>query len=143
MEKDYIDKKVNKILSECDFNNIYEVVDYEDVLLLEDDLGSMYGFYFYIQKTKIILLNNNLSADHKKIVFAHELGHSVLHTKVNCAFTKRYTYMKPNIYENEANYFAYIMLKKMHLIDDMCIHSEELSQLDDKFLSLIKGAAGL
>ena len=62
--------------------------------------------YKYINKNKVVFINNRLSDEVKKFVLAHELGHAVLHTKNNCFYLKHNTFVKTNYFEVEANIFA-------------------------------------
>ena len=51
-------------------------------------------------------INNCLSEHEQKIVCAHELGHAILHTKLNILFLESNTHFIKNRYEIEANTFA-------------------------------------
>lgn len=88
-------------------SNPFDLADYLNCIIVETDLdASVRGFYQYHKRNKIIYLNNNLSESDKFIVCAHELGHSVLHTKDNIYFIQNYTLFGKNKYEREANIFA-------------------------------------
>ncbi|WP_446715373.1 ImmA/IrrE family metallo-endopeptidase [Caloramator sp. Dgby_cultured_2] len=43
-------------------------------------------------------------------VCGHELGHAILHTKINCTFLKQHTLFSTNKFENEANLFCSYLL---------------------------------
>ena len=57
-----------------------------------------------------ILLNNSLDENEQRLVMAHQLGHAVLHRKLNYYFLRNKTYLKLNNYEREADTFAAYLL---------------------------------
>ncbi|MEG1637842.1 MAG: ImmA/IrrE family metallo-endopeptidase [Cellulosilyticaceae bacterium] len=137
MNKTFILQKIKQALKRGMSNNLFSIAEANNILVLEDELGSICGFYTYQKKTKIILLNSSLSDLHKQMVLAHEIGHALLHTKVNCAFIKNKTGFKHQIYEKEANFFGANMLKEIGYLDeeDFCIQTV---QVRDKDLDFVK-----
>ena len=83
-----------------------QLSDCLQVTIIQKPLGQLPGAYFLLKRNKIILLNTELTPEEERFVLAHELGHAVMHRKVNCFFSRKYTYLKTNIYEMEANAFA-------------------------------------
>lgn len=71
----------------------------------ECDLRKGLELYLYVKRTKIILINESLDDFSKQIVFAHEIGHAVLHTKETHAFSidtmKKYKEREANIFCSE------------------------------------------
>ena len=52
------------------------------------------------------------------MVCAHELGHFILHRKVNSVLLKNTTFLNTNRYEIEANRFAaYLLIPTEHLME--------------------------
>lgn len=137
----YMLRKLKRTLKKSPSNNLWDIAAAENILVLEYELGTMYGFYMYIQKTKVILLNHNLSDLQKKIVLSHEIGHAVLHSKVNCAFIKNNTQLKHATYETEANFFGAHLLQATGLLDehDFAIEARELSGKDKGFIEALMG----
>lgn len=141
MNKHYIDAQIKATTKYTISNNLYEIACNNNIVILEFDLGECTnGLYLYLEKTRLILLNTSMSESHKKIVLAHEIGHAILHTKVNCAFIKKYTYMSTNAFEVEANYFAAKLLCNLGILNDdnLCIYSKEITNLDFGFIDTIK-----
>ena len=101
LNKVFILHKMNKALKKGMSTNLFSIAKANNILVLEDELGTICGFYTYQKKTKIILLNSNISELHKQFVLAHEKGQALLHTKVNCAIIKNKTYFKHQMYEPE------------------------------------------
>lgn len=136
LDKEFIRKKANSIIRKHNTNNIKELAEFENILVLEDNLGEIYGLYKYIQRTKLIIINQQLSDDHKKIVLAHEIGHAILHPYSNCAFSKKACYFKQTE-EIEANTFAYHLLKCSGTWDELIIHTNSISHVDEGFLDAV------
>lgn len=84
----------------------FELADYMNIVIFEEELGHVNGFYQACPKTKIIHLNKNLGYIQRKIVCAHELGHALLHSRLNILFLEKNTFLVKNKYEKEANKFA-------------------------------------
>lgn len=143
MKKRYIANKVRCVLNKADANSLYDIARFLNITILEDYLGDIGGFYFYIVKNKLILLNNSLSDSHKKIVLAHEISHAIIHTRLNCAFYQKHTLISTTKIENEANYCAALLLKELSILTDdvFCVHSEEITEKDSGFLAVINQLA--
>ena len=137
LNKVFILQKMNLALKKGMSTNLFSIAQANNILVLEYEIGTICGFYTYQKKTKIILLNSNLSELHKQFVLAHEIGHALLHTKVNCAFIKSKTGFKHQMYETEANFFGANMLKETGYLDEegFCI---ETVQIRDKDLDFVK-----
>lgn len=101
-----INKLIRQLTNKYKTKNPYELASCLDVMIFEVELKNTLGMYRYINRTKTIFINCNLSEEVKRFVLAHELGHAVLHTKENCFYLKRNTFMKTSFYEVEANKFA-------------------------------------
>jgi len=102
-----IEKIVSKLIKKYKTNDPIELADclHCTVILKELD-PSVRGFYQYFQRNKIMYINNSLSEHEQKIVCAHELGHAILHTKLNILFLESNTHFIKSRYEIEANTFA-------------------------------------
>lgn len=101
-----IKNTADKLIKEYNTRDPFELACHLDVVIFEEELGHVNGFYQACPKTKIIHLNKNLSYNKKIEVCAHELGHALLHCKLNILFLERNTFFVKNKYENEANKFA-------------------------------------
>lgn len=74
------------------------------------------GFYKYDRRNKYIFYNINLSDEMHRFVSAHELGHAILHPKVNTPFMRANTLFSVEKIEVEANTFAIELLLPDELI---------------------------
>ena len=102
---------VSIIRKKANTDDVFELVDYFNINVIETDLGSStLGMYRYIKRNKFIFLNNDLEHYQKKFVLAHELGHAILHSDLNCFFLEKKTLYLKNKFEIEANKFAVELL---------------------------------
>ena len=86
--------------------NPFDIADYLNVQLQIGQLGSICGCYMFLKNHRCIFLNENLSDNEMKLVMSHELGHAVLHRKLNCYFIRNKTMLLDSKIEAEANLFA-------------------------------------
>ena len=108
MEIEYI---VSKLLRQFNTRNPFSIARYLNIEVLFTELGSSCGCYLYLKKHRCIIINSDLSEYEQRIVMAHELGHAVLHTKMNYYFMRNKTYLNTSKYEREANTFsAYLLI---------------------------------
>lgn len=140
MDQQFILKKLKQTLTKTHSNNLLDIAKANQITVLYYPLGSTYGFYSYMKKNKVILINNELTEIQQKFVLAHEIGHALLHTKVNCAFISQKTYLKADRYEIEANYFGAQLLKAIGTLEehDFCIQDSEISSKDSPFLEMLR-----
>ena len=68
------------------------------------------GFFLSISEEPFIFLNENLEGKQRKIICAHELGHALLHPRLNSHFLKEKTYFLQERYEREADEFCACLL---------------------------------
>lgn len=96
----------DKLIKKYNTRDPFELAYHLNVVIFEEELGHVNGFYQSCPKNKIIHLNKNLEPNKKRSVCAHELGHALLHCKLNILFLEKNTFLVTNRYENEANKFA-------------------------------------
>lgn len=85
------------------------------------------GFFIIKSRIPIIVVNNDISPQIRRIVLAHELGHAVLHAKFTeiRAFHDFELFDQTSVYEYEANIFAAEFL--MEDVDVLELLNEDLS----------------
>ena len=106
-----VKKCVSMIKKKAKTDDVFELVDYFNIQTIDIDLGSStLGMYKYIKRNKFIFLNTNLDYQQRKFVLAHELGHAILHSNLNCFFLEKKTLHLKNKFEIEANKFAVELL---------------------------------
>lgn len=99
-EAEYLYKKYNT-------RNPFTLARYLKVDIFYWNLPSeVKGFYQYEKRNRFIFINSELTAEEQLVVCAHELGHAVLHTKLNTPFMRTNTFFSVEKVEIEANTFA-------------------------------------
>lgn len=122
----YIKPIVNKLVDKYKTNNPFEIADFLGIIVKNWDFpAEIRGIYQYEKRNRFIFLNKHLSHYEKLYVCGHELGHAILHTKINCTFLKQYTLFSTNKFENEANLFCSYLLISDELLNQYSCYSFE------------------
>lgn len=87
-------------------NNPYEIASQKNIKVLFEQLGDMMGYFNTYKRMVFIHINCNMDENDQKFTCAHELGHVILHPKVNTPFLRRNTLFSIDRIEKEANLFA-------------------------------------
>lgn len=91
-------------------NDPLEIASRKNISVLFENLGDSYGFFSTYRRMRFIHINCELNETMKRFVCAHELGHAVLHPKVNTPFLRHHTLLSIDKIEREANQFAVELL---------------------------------
>lgn len=103
----WIKKVVNKIKIKYKTSDPFEIASLMNIHVIPWDLHEeIMGFYKYDKRNKYIFINNNLDNAMQKYICAHELGHSILHPRVNTPFLRKNTLFSLDKIEVEADIFA-------------------------------------
>lgn len=107
----WIQREIDKIIKRHKTNCPFEISDQKNIRVVHWDLHEeIWGFYRYERRNRFIFINDNLDFFLKRYICAHELGHAVLHTKINTPFLKANTFYSVDRIEREANEFAVNLL---------------------------------
>ena len=109
---------VVKLVRKHGTNDPEEMADYLNVTIMNLPMGSnIAGYYKYIKRRKYVFINSNIKDDaYRRVILAHELGHSIMHRTQNCTFMNGYTLLLTSKIEKQANIFA-----AYFLIDDVLL----------------------
>lgn len=118
-----VSNTINKLVRLHETRNPFEIIRGMNVILVFYPLEGVRGFYQYFQRNNIIYIDERLPENEQLFVCAHELGHMMLHKKINTVFMDTRTYFNTNKYEIEANKFAMELL----ISDEMLIEYREYS----------------
>ena len=114
---DRILKKVEAIIDYYKTRNPFELCDEMGILVIDSDLPeSVNGIYTMLYGQNTILLNKRLSEIKRHIVCAHELGHVILHERLNCLDLERNTNFSVPRLETEADTFAACLIIDTNLL---------------------------
>lgn len=104
---DHVREIAQHMMKKYKTNDPFELAEYLKIKIMYEYLGKhARGFYQSCPKVKIIHINNELDNADRRIVCSHELGHALLHSKLNIIFLQKHTFCVKNKFEREANTFA-------------------------------------
>ena len=127
-----IKRELKKIKRKFKTMNPLEIAEKLDVVICDSFLpDKLRGFFQISNRVIIIYLNNRLSEIERRIVFAHELAHALLHRGMNRIFMDSRFLNVPNRYENEANLLAAYMLISDDDISEYISHEYTVGQIAD------------
>lgn len=140
MRMEKIDQVVKKLVNKFDTNDPFKIAKELNIFIKIDDIGTCDGCYMYLKRHRCIFLNNKLSEKELVFVMAHELGHAILHRKINCYFLRNKTFLKTSVYESEANLFALFMLisdKNIEEFKNMTVYQiADMFKVDEKIVRM-------
>ena len=105
-----IENIVEYYVKKCNSRNPFDIAKYLNIQLQIGDLGTPCGCYMFLKNHRCIFLNENLSENEMNLVMSHELGHAIMHRKLNCYFIRNKTLLLNSKIEKEANLFAVDLL---------------------------------
>ncbi len=70
-----------QLIKKYGLNDPLEIVLAKGIILLEEELGEVYGYSHTYKRQSLIHLNKNCSLKTKRLVCAHELGYLLIHPK--------------------------------------------------------------
>ncbi|WP_394137202.1 ImmA/IrrE family metallo-endopeptidase [Cytobacillus oceanisediminis] len=104
-------KAVKDLIYKYKTNDPFELAAFKNIHVIEWELHhEIKGFYKYDKRNKYIVINSSLEKFQQKFICAHELGHSVLHPRMNTPFLRENTFYSTSRLEVEANTFAVELL---------------------------------
>lgn len=106
-----IDQTVKALVKRFGTANPFKICELLSVILVIKPLIDSKGVYKYFERNIIICIDSKLSYTEQLFVCAHELGHAIMHTKINTFFLKNYTFFSTDHYEIEANEFAKALIE--------------------------------
>lgn len=106
MNKALIDELIEKLVEECGTRAPLEIARQKNIIVLEEQLKEIKGYYNKIKRIQMIHFNDDLNYFERIFVFAHELGHALLHPNNKTNKLSTYSTVSTLKKEGEANYFA-------------------------------------
>ncbi|PAV38257.1 ImmA/IrrE family metallo-endopeptidase [Megasphaera sp. ASD88] len=113
-----IKSTVQKLSKKYKTNDPFKLSSELDILIVYENLGSILGYFDAHFRMKTIHINENAPEELKGFICAHELGHAILHAKVNTPFLSAYTLYSIGKIERQANTFAVELLLHDSYIKD-------------------------
>ncbi|MFC5652811.1 ImmA/IrrE family metallo-endopeptidase [Paenibacillus solisilvae] len=101
-----IKKLVSQLTQKHGTNNPFVIASQRKIEVLYEPLGEIMGYFNTYKRIKMIHINNQLSESEQRLTCSHELGHALLHPKVNTPFLRSNTLFSIDRIEREANEFV-------------------------------------
>lgn len=114
----YIEGKVAQLKKRFKTKNPFEIAEQLNIEIITEPLGTIRGYYQYYKRNRYIHINEDLDSIQRKYVCGHELGHAILHPKMNIVFLQNNTYFNKDKFERQATLFC------VHLLIDDDILSQ-------------------
>lgn len=106
MNKALIDELIGKLVEECGTRDPFKIARQKNIIVLEEPLKEIKGYYNKIRRIQMIHINDELEYFERMFVCAHELGHALLHPNDQTNKLSTYSTVSTLKKESEANYFA-------------------------------------
>lgn len=106
MNKALIDELIEKLVEECGTRDPFKIARQKNIIVLEEPLKEIKGYYNKIKRIQMIHINDELEYFERMFVCAHELGHALLHPNDQTNKLSTYSTVSTLKKESEANYFA-------------------------------------
>lgn len=127
---DDIKRLADRIARKYRSRDPFEIIQEMNAILIYTHLEGIRGLYQYFQRNHIIYIDDGLPDREQRFVCAHEMGHMLLHRKMNAVFMERHTFLNRNKFEIEANRFAMDLLVSDDILDEYKEYTtEQLSRL--------------
>ncbi|EJL43992.1 MULTISPECIES: ImmA/IrrE family metallo-endopeptidase [Brevibacillus] len=101
---------VQRLIKQHGTNDPTTIARKMGILILFEDFKNIWGYFNISKRIPMIHVNRNLDEHLQRFVIAHELGHRILHPKVNVPFLRANTFQSIDRIEREANEFAVELL---------------------------------
>lgn len=112
-------KKINQLTTKYKTYSPYDLAERMGIILQRHDLGSILGYYYKAYRIQHIVLNTSLNDRMEKYVYAHELGHAILHPNANTPFLRGNTFLSITKMEKEANLFSMYLLLPSDTLNEL------------------------
>lgn len=121
---------VDYYVKKCGSRNPFDIADYLKIQIQIGQLGTPCGCYMFLKNHRCIFLNENLSENEMNLVMSHELGHAIMHRKLNCYFIRNKTLLLDSKIEIEANTFAVnLLIPDETIVENKNYTTEQFSRL--------------
>ena len=128
--KEKIESAVRELTRQYRTHDPFTIADHLGILVMIEDLGAVMGYYNTAYRQRMIHINVRLCEGLRKYTAAHELGHAILHHKLNTVFLKENTYFSLDKLEQQANRFAAnLLISDYDLLENADLTSEQFAHL--------------
>jgi Zn-dependent peptidase ImmA (M78 family) len=113
-----IKEKVSKLCKMYGTNDPFKLANDLDITILFENLGAALGYFDAHFRMRTIHISENAPEGLKTYICAHELGHAILHNKINTPYLSAYTLFSVAKIEKQANKFAVELLLPDDILEE-------------------------
>lgn len=124
---------VDRLVKKYDTRDPFELAKAKNIIILEEDLGNIYGYSNTYKRQRFIHLNKKCPFKIQKLICAHELGYLLMHPKEEIHLVVDSTLKSKDDFERYAKIFV------AHLL----IPDELLERYAEEPLEVMAKAEGL
>lgn len=106
MNNTAIRQYVQELIEKHNTCSPFQLAELCGIQLVYAPIKSLRGYYIKSSRVKIIVISTEADDAHLGYICAHELGHALLHDKINMHYLTTKSYFPAGRYEREADVFA-------------------------------------
>ncbi|GIO34384.1 hypothetical protein J2TS6_55250 [Paenibacillus albilobatus] len=104
-------RKARELILTHGTNSPFEIAAEKNIMVLFEDLGKQtWGYYSHTNRIPVIHINNRLNQEQSTYTCGHELGHALLHPRINTPFLRSNTFYSVDKLERQAHRLAVHLL---------------------------------
>ena len=120
---------VNRYVRKYGTRDPFRLAEHLNICVQIGSLGCA-GCYMFLKNHRYIFLDQDLEEWEQRQVMAHELGHAIMHRKLNCYFIRNKTFFSQSKIEKEANLFAAeLLIPEEIIVEHQEYTSEQLARV--------------
>lgn len=137
--RSFIKNTVFNLIKKHNTNNPFEIASAENIIIIKEPLGSIYGYYNKKYRQQFIHINCDIDELKQYTTCCHELGHAIIHPNSNTPFLRSNTFCSINKLEKQANLFAAeLIIKDDLIINYKGYNLEHISLVENIPIELLK-----
>lgn len=108
---------VDRLVKKYDTRDPFELAKAKNIIILEEDLGNIYGYSNTYKRQRFIHLNKKCPFKIQKLICAHELGYLLIHPKEEIHLVVDSTLKSKDDFERYAKIFVAHLLIPDELLE--------------------------
>lgn len=130
---------VDKLVKKYDTRDPFELAKAKNIIILEEDLGNIYGYSNTYKRQRFIHLNKKCPFKVQKLICAHELGYLLIHPKEEIHLVMDSTLKSKDDFERYAKLFVANLLITDEMLEKYAGEpAEKIAECEELPLDLIK-----
>lgn len=130
---------VYKLVKKYDTRDPFELAKAKNIIILEEDLGNIYGYSNTYKRQRFIHLNKKCPFKIQKLICAHELGYLLMHPKEEIHLVVDSTLKSKDDFERYAKIFAAHLLVSDEILEKYSdMPNERITEFEGISINLIE-----